>query len=97
MTSGTGGYEPGKLKKKYEKEISKDRIDNLLELISENDFWNLPTKTNDIGFDGSQWIIEGLLGGKYHIIDRWTPEKGSAKEIGLEFIKLSGFKFKEIY
>jgi hypothetical protein len=27
-----------------------------------------------VGLDGAQWIIEGIKGGEYHVIDRWSPE-----------------------
>ncbi|HEX6497268.1 MAG TPA: hypothetical protein VF018_17415 [Acidobacteriaceae bacterium] len=23
--------------------------------------------------DGSYWVLEGIRGGKYHVISRWTP------------------------
>jgi len=33
-------------------------------------FWSLPGQFERGGMDGSQWIIEGAKGGKYHVVDR---------------------------
>ena len=52
---------------------------------------------DETGLDGAQWIIEGLLNGNYHIVDRWSPEEGSIRAIGLHFLKLSDLKVDEIY
>jgi hypothetical protein len=47
-------------------------------------FWKMPNPVNDQrGTDGSQWIIEGVKGGLYHVLDRWSPEKGIVRELGL--------------
>ena len=35
------------------------------------------------GTDGSQWVIEGVRAGRYHVVDRWTPSKGVVRELGL--------------
>ena len=37
------------------------------------------------GCDGSQWIIEGIKKGKYHVVDRWSPAKGAVHDLGLAF------------
>src|SRR5271157_294442 len=50
-------------------------------------FWSLPTHVNDqTGTDGSQWIFEGVKEGKYHVVDRWSPEKGPIRELGLNLV-----------
>jgi len=46
-------------------------------------FWGLPCFEDHSGFDGSQWIIEGVKGGKYPIADRWTPGKGPVHDLGV--------------
>lgn len=71
-------------------------MSKLYQLENEN-FWELPTKKETLGFDGAQWVIEGLQDGKYHLVDRWTPESGSIRKIGLFLLELSGLKVKKIY
>ena len=52
-------------------------------LVSKSGFWKAPNPVNDQkGTDGSQWIIEGVRGGKYHVVDRWSPTSGAARELG---------------
>lgn len=38
------------------------------------EFWNKPTHVNCQGVDGAQWILEGYKDGKYHFLNRWSPE-----------------------
>ena len=97
MTTGAGGYEPGRLKTNLVKTIEKDVINEFLEIVKDEGFWELPTKIEDMGLDGSQWIIEGRKGYDYHIVDRWSPEKGAVRRIGTYLINISGLKVKEIY
>ena len=77
--------------------INIENIDKFLKLINETDFWNLRTNNEDVGMDGAQWIIEGVSGGNYHLVERWSPEEGEVREIGMELLKLSGLKVKDIY
>ncbi len=97
MTSGAGGYEPGKIKKSYNKKIDKEGVSKFLELLINEGFWELPCRDDSMGLDGAQWIIEALSEGRYHLVDRWTPEEGSVRKIGLYLLKLSKLRIKEIY
>jgi hypothetical protein len=55
--------------------VSRDDVQSLLTLINEKGFWTTPsyTKTDQTGTDGSEWVLEGMNGGKYHVVARWTP------------------------
>jgi hypothetical protein len=59
--------------------------------------WNMPIKDCNMGRDGAQWLIEGVWKGRYHIVDRWTPEKGAFREAALYLIRLSKLNISEIY
>ncbi len=55
-----------------------------LSKVTEVGFWNAPNPVNDQrGTDGSQWIIEGVKGSHYHVVDRWSPTNGVARQLGL--------------
>jgi hypothetical protein len=99
MASGTGGYDPGRLKKSFKKRVKNFNVSDFLTMIEKESFWNIPTieETDLIGLDGARWIVEGLVNGKYHVVDWWSPEKGSVRNIGLYFIKISGLNDHEIY
>ena len=98
-TDGAGGYEPGKIKTKDEKRLSKVEVRKFLETIAENNFWLLPKTGGEEGLDGAQWIIEGMSDGKYHVVERWSPDEGNVREIGLYFLKMSALNLNndEIY
>lgn len=48
----------------------------LLERIDDVGFWTQPLHGPEKAGepDGSNWIIEGIKGGEYHVIDRWNPK-----------------------
>lgn len=31
--------------------------------------------------DGSRWIVEGVRGGEYHVVDRWSPDDSSYSQL----------------
>jgi hypothetical protein len=101
MTSGAGGYAPGDMIQNDVATLTKDQTDKFLGIIDANNFWDLPSfDESRIGLDGAQWIIEGARKGTYHIVDRWSPENGAVRTIGLSMIKeLAKLKVpsKEVY
>lgn len=72
------------------KDLTKEQVNTLLQAIEKNDFWNLPVTGDLEGFDGSQWIIEGVSEGKYHIVDRWSPKDDAVYALGNMFLSLYG-------
>jgi hypothetical protein len=84
MSSGAGGYSPGKLVQNSSRKLDGVEVKQLLALIERVGFWAAPNPVTDqTGTDGSQWVIEGLKSGNYHVIDRWSPHQGPAHEIGM--------------
>jgi hypothetical protein len=85
VANGAGGYEPGKLIENTTRPLTHEQTDTFLGQVSKVGFWKLPTSENSgtTGEDGSQWIIEGIKDGKYHVVDRWTPTEGGVRELGL--------------
>ena len=88
VSSGAGGYEPGKLVENTSRPLTQKQIEKFLATIQRLQFWELPTHETPetVGCDGSQWIIEGIKNGKYHVVDRWTPAKGAIHDLGLTFV-----------
>lgn len=100
QTSGAGGYDPGELIINSSKQLTKEKWDKFIVLLQSADFWNMPTKSNDdMGADGSQWIIEGMENAKYHVVDRWTPRKNNFQKCGQYLIELTELKINgsELY
>jgi hypothetical protein len=88
LSSGAGGYEPGKLIENTTRPLTQRQTEKFLATIQRLQFWELPTHDtpNTVGCDGAQWIIEGIKDGKYHVVDRWTPGKGAVHDLGLSFV-----------
>jgi hypothetical protein len=84
MGSGAGGYSPGKLVQNSSRKLDGVEVKQFLALIERVGFWTAANPVTDqTGTDGSQWVIEGLKSGNYHVIDRWSPHQGPAHEIGM--------------
>ncbi len=97
MTDGQGGYQPGQLITDERIILGNVETDNIRNLFKK-EFLSLESREkNKAGCDGSQWIIEYLVNGKYHIVDRWTPIQGPVYSIGKYFIDLSKGKIDELY
>lgn len=87
---GAGGYKPGKIIRSNELNVKQADFCEFLTLLEKANFWNLATKDDVLGEDGAQWVLEGVRGGRYHVVDRWTPERGEFREACIYLLKLSG-------
>jgi len=97
VADGKGGYDPGKIKISNTVTISNKTYKQFIRKIRYYYyFWHLAETGGSLGFDGAQWIVEGMSNGKYHIVDRWSPG-GRVRKIGLLFLKLSELEVKKIY
>jgi hypothetical protein len=97
--SGAGGYDPGKLILNQTRKLAEAEWGEFTRLLEQTCYWELPTEGESLGADGARWILEGVKGGRYHIVDRWGPEKGSYREACLYALRLSGLRVdsEEIY
>lgn len=101
LTSGGGGYEPGEIRTNRSVSLTRKQVSEFLDCLKKADFWKLPTEEEVpegvVQLDGAQWIIEGVKDGKYHIVDRWSPEKGAYRAAALFLLQLTQLKVKEVY
>lgn len=97
-TDGAGGYQGGTISHDQTFEISTDQVMELSRLLGKVDFWSLQTEERKPGArDGAQWIFEGVRGGKYHVIVRWSPGAGDYKALCLTMLSLSQIDPGRIY
>jgi hypothetical protein len=87
---GAGGYAPGKLSVNRTRPLSKDEWDEFVRLLDGICYWQMPTEDSRLGNDGAQWILEGMKDGRYHVVDRWSPDGGDYRAACLHLLKLSG-------
>ena len=80
VLDGRGGYEPGQVAIERSTTLARDRQARLERLLEEAAFWDLPTRIDDNNVcDGDQLIVEGVQGGKYHVVSRAVPEPRFAR------------------
>lgn len=96
MTSGAAGYYPGKLIDNRTLILTSDQTKWFLGQIDEHNFWKLSSADAvPSGPDGAEWIIEGVKAGKYHVVERWSPQDGDVRAICLMLNELAKFKLPE--
>jgi hypothetical protein len=103
--SGQVGYDWGKLKGQKKRRLTEKEWQELLDLLNQASFWTLAPKDKEaepnkkgevtICLDNTDWYLEGVRGGKYHVVDRYCPESQSFKAIGLYLVKLSKLGVKQ--
>lgn len=97
-TDGAGGYESGKLIDNETIAIAPEDASSLIaKLENECRFWSQPTQDDASGLDGSQWIFEGNKKENYHVVDRWSPDAGCLRDVGLKFMELSEVEISNVY
>jgi hypothetical protein len=91
VCDGAGGYEPGKIIFDTTINLTEKQVDTTNIRLDKAKFWTLKTESReDNGMDGSEWIIEVFKNDKYHMVIRWTPEKGTTfRSIGEYLISIS--------
>jgi hypothetical protein len=89
---GQGGYDPGKLVETKDIELSTGDSRALEGLIQNLNFFQLSTNDDVRGFDGDEWILEGVFQGKYHVVRRWCAPSYNPDKRGLRaFLDLCRF------
>jgi hypothetical protein len=89
---GQAGYDPGKLVESKDFELGADDSKTLGVLIQNLNFFELSAEDTVRGFDGDEWIIEGVSHGKYHVAQRWCAPAYNPDKRGLKsFLALCGF------
>lgn len=92
---GAGGYEPGKLIRNHLRGLTADEWSEFKRRLDRSCYWQLPNTEENFGLDGSQWILEGVKGGRYHVVDRWTPTEGGYHELCLYALQLAGLAISD--
>ncbi len=87
---GAGGYEPGKVFRQFQRPLSEKEWCKFLSLVEKADYWKIQSKIEDLGVDGSQWILEGVKYNHYQVVDRFSPQTGEYRTACIYLLKLSG-------
>src|SRR6185503_15892511 len=89
VLSGAGGYEPGTVERKMERPLQPAEWRRLTAALALSGFWKLPLRDpQSSGADGARWLVEGRRGDEYHLVDRWSPDRGRYRALGLTLLAL---------
>jgi hypothetical protein len=94
--SGAGGYEPGTIKRTLTRKLEASEARRLAETLKNAPFGE-PSADCSLGLDGSQWTLERANGSSYEYVTRWSPKHGPVRDFGMVALKMTGWKFEEIY
>ena len=101
MTNGQGGYKPEELVEDRSFAVGRKQVAAFQAKIRKADFWHLATQEEEpegvIRLDGAQWMLEGIDDGRYHLVDRWGPERGPYRAACLFLLELSRLKPSPVY
>jgi hypothetical protein len=53
--------------------VPQDGTAKFLSELNRANFWDAPAELVKRGYDGAEWILEGVKDGKYHVVVRWCP------------------------
>ncbi|WP_299767446.1 hypothetical protein [uncultured Dokdonia sp.] len=95
VLSGAGGYDPGKLETQRIKVLTKKEWDTFITLIKKANFWEMSLSRKSIGYDGSEWIMEGANTKNYRVVSVWSPNKGDFYNACNYLITISGVQIAD--
>ena len=81
VADGQAGF-PQTSKRVVEKRsraLTREQTGAFLAQINRTNFWGIVTNIDpgdamDVQTDGSEWVLEGVKGDKYHVVARWSPD-----------------------
>ncbi len=89
--SGQGGYDPGEVIGREDREIDHEQWIAITRLVHALSFWN--DDVVDIGAswatDGSAWVLEGRRDEEFRAISRYMPQGGALYDLGVMLMELA--------
>lgn len=81
VADGQAGYPntSTKVVEKRSRPLTREQTAAFLALINRTNFWSISTNIDpgdamDVQTEGSEWVLEGVKAGKYHVVARWSPD-----------------------
>lgn len=86
------GALPGKMEQRLTRPLDAQEKLSLAGLANDLQFLSLSTFDSNSGMDGIFWILEGSMGGQYHVVVRWEPQPGAFDSYCRYLLRIAGFK-----
>jgi hypothetical protein len=95
--NGKGGYGPGNIAARVERDLTPDETHRFERLLSSSRLFRTAAWDCQAGADGAEWVFEANDRGAYLFHKRWTPERGPMHDVGLLLLGFTGWRFDPIY
>jgi hypothetical protein len=59
----------------FRRPLTERELERFRGLIERAGFWSLPSRNDRFGLDGYHSLFEARVGGRYHLVDRWCPDR----------------------
>jgi hypothetical protein len=86
-----GGTEPGPIKQRLPRKLAAGEWAALQAAVNAAGFWDMPSKKEEMGLDGAEWVLEGKRGARYHVVQRWSPRNDAYRAACVAFLTASMF------
>ncbi|HKU73343.1 MAG TPA: hypothetical protein VJR02_05455 [Pyrinomonadaceae bacterium] len=87
--NGQGGYEPGTFDLYWARSLSENEWDGFMMHLEHSEYWLMPTQNDRMLLDGAQWIMEAYRDGRYHVVDRQSPEPSAYRDACMYLLRKS--------
>lgn len=89
--NGRGGYAPGTSDLYWARSLTVNDWDSFMMHLEHAQYWQMPTRDNRMmAQDGAQWILEGYREGRYHVVDRQSPDTDAYRDACMYLLRQSG-------
>jgi len=88
--NGRSGYDWGRFDLYWSHSLSENEWDAFMMHLEHAQYWLMPTEEERILTDGAQWIMEGYREGRYHVVDRGSPDSGAYHDACMYLLRHSG-------
>jgi hypothetical protein len=95
--TGQGGLAPGRLSSTMRRQLTASEKEDVRRMFASGDFATYRVNRCDMGTDGAVWLLETRLGGKYQVVNQFSPQSGPIRQIGLALLLLTGWKNEPVY
>ena len=88
--NGRGGYKPGAFDLYWARSLSENDWNEFMLHLEHSQYWLMPREDSRMYEDGAQWIMEGYREGRYHVVDRQSPNSGAYRDACMFLLRQSG-------
>jgi hypothetical protein len=88
--NGSGGYDPGTFDLYWAHSLSENEWDAFMLHLEHSTYWLMQMGDYEMSQDGAQWIMEGYREGRYHVVDRQSPDTGAYRDACMYLLRQSG-------